>query len=57
MFDSAGKLTGAYGAADVPFLCLIGTDGKVLALGSGWQVIGEVSRILSERLTPPDREE
>jgi thiol-disulfide isomerase/thioredoxin len=52
VFDAAGASAGAYGVDGIPFLCLADTDGKILVVGSGWDVIEEIEAALRERLGP-----
>jgi thiol-disulfide isomerase/thioredoxin len=51
LFDEDGASGPAYGVKGIPFLCLADAEGKILVVGSGWQVIDEVEKVLSERLT------
>lgn len=51
--DEGQRASAAYGAATLPFLCLVGPDGKVLAVGPAWQVCDSIGRMLDERFAPP----
>lgn len=50
VFDPSGAAGQAYGVEGIPFLVLVDEEGKILVMGSGWQVIEEVKRVLGERL-------
>ncbi len=50
VFDATGNAGQAYGVEGIPFLCLVDEEGKILVIGSGWEVIEDVKRVLGERL-------
>jgi thiol-disulfide isomerase/thioredoxin len=50
VFDASGNAGTSYGVEGIPFLCLVDEEGKILVVGNGGSVIGEVKKILSERL-------
>lgn len=49
--DLSGRIAASYGVQGIPFLCLSDGEGKILAVGSGFEVIDEIEKILAERLT------
>lgn len=50
VFDASGEAPQSYGVQGIPTLVLVDTDGKILVLGVGGRVIGDIERILAERL-------
>jgi thiol-disulfide isomerase/thioredoxin len=50
VFDASGHAGEAYGIDGIPFLCLVDEEGKILVVGSGWEVIDQVEHTLTERL-------
>ncbi|MCO5171092.1 MAG: TlpA family protein disulfide reductase [Planctomycetes bacterium] len=53
VFDATGDVPQAYGVQGIPTLVLVDTDGKILSIGVGGAVIGEIERIIAERLAEP----
>ena len=50
VFDAEGAAAKAYGVSAIPYLVLVGEDGKILAKGSGFKAIGAIEKILEEKL-------
>lgn len=53
VFDAPGISGQSYGVDGIPFLCLVDEEGKILVMGSGWAVIDEVERVITQRLGAP----
>lgn len=53
VFNASGDAGKEYGINGIPFLCLVDEEGKILVVGSGWQVIDEIERTITERLGSP----
>lgn len=52
VFDPTGEAGTAYGVEGIPHLVLVDEEGKILLMGSGHAVIGEVKKLLEQRLGP-----
>jgi thiol-disulfide isomerase/thioredoxin len=52
VFDPQGDVQRDYGIPAFPYLVLIDTDGTILVMGRGFDVIDEIEGILRERLGP-----
>lgn len=50
VFDASGDAPQSYGVQGIPTLVLVDTDGKILKLGVGGRVIGDIEAILAQRL-------
>lgn len=53
VFDAEGAGAKAYGVSAIPYLVLVGPEGKILAKGSGFKAIGAIEKILDEKLSAP----
>lgn len=54
VFDASGAAPESYGVQGIPTLVLVDVDGKILKLGVGGRVIGEIEQVLAERLGAQD---
>lgn len=54
VFDASGAAPERYGVQGIPTLVLVDADGKLLKLGVGGRVIGEIEQLLAERLGAQD---
>lgn len=50
VFQKGGESGKAYGIRGIPFLALVDEQGKILAIGSGFRVIGKIEKIIAKRL-------